>query len=338
MARLRSIAKMGYYPTPEELTPCIASHLAPKEPGALRILDPCAGEGAALKTIGDRLHAQTYGIEIDRQRGAKAQGTLTQCLVTDYRATRITQGFASLLYLNPPYDWAARQELEQSERYERTFLRETVRYLMPQGILVYLIPKRRLDTFIARMLSYRFESIRLYAFPETLYRQFKQIILFAVRKKTASPDDGMAAYLKDVGTGTVAVPPLPEVPEYIYPVPKAPCKPFTFRTSEIDPAELEEEIKLHGIEEAEDAAVPGKMVSIMPLRHGHLAQLIACGFIRGVVTDEDGLKPLLIKGVTRKIVERTFERQGNTEKEIETDRIVITINAITKDGDILTIE
>ena len=336
MARLGSVAKMGYYPTPEALTPLITNHLAPKEPDTIRIFDPCAGEGAALKSIADRLNAETYGIEIDKERGAKAQAALTKCLITDYKATRITQGFASLLYLNPPYDWAARQELEQSERYERTFLRETIKYLMPQGILVYLIPKKRLDTFIASMLSYRFENIRVYAFPEALYRQFTQIILFAVRKKTPSPDDGMAAYLKDVGTGVV--PPLPEVPEYVYPVPKAPCKPFTFRTAEMDPAELEEEIRLHGIEETEDTTVAGKMVSIMPLRHGHLAQLIACGFIGGVVTDENGRQPLLIKGVTRKIVERTFERQGNTEKEIETDRIVITINAITTDGQILAIE
>ena len=191
MARLASIAKMGYYPTPEELTPCIARHLASKEAGIIRIFDPCAGEGTALKALGDHLNAETYGIEIDKQRGAKAQAVLTKCLITDYKATSIAQGFASLLYLNPPYDWSARQEIEQSERYERTFLRETIKYLTPQGILVYLIPKMRLDTFIARMLSYRFENIRVYAFPETLYRQFKQIILFAVRKKTAMQDDGI---------------------------------------------------------------------------------------------------------------------------------------------------
>ena len=65
------------------------------------------------------------------------------------------------------------------------------------------------------------------------------------------------------------------------------CKPFTFRTADIDPAELEEEIRLHGIQETEETTVDGKMVSIMPLRHGHLAQLIACGFIRGVVTDQE---------------------------------------------------
>jgi 16S rRNA C967 or C1407 C5-methylase (RsmB/RsmF family) len=141
MARLESMAKMGYYPTPDKLTPIIAKYLKPKSEGTIRILDPCAGEGTALRTIGDHLQAETYGIEIDNKRGKEAQKRLTRCLITDYKTTQITSKFAGLLWLNPPYDWAARKgDLETSERYERTFLRDTVKYLTPGGVLVYLIP------------------------------------------------------------------------------------------------------------------------------------------------------------------------------------------------------
>jgi len=122
------------------LTPVIARYLK-RGKGLIRVFDPCAGEGSALKTIGDHLQAETYGIEIDRQRGKIARQKLTQCLITDYHAAQISSKFAGLLWLNPPYDWSAREEeIERSERYERTFLRDTVKYLMPSGILVYLIP------------------------------------------------------------------------------------------------------------------------------------------------------------------------------------------------------
>jgi len=47
----------------------------------------------------------------------------------------------------------------------------------------------RLDATIARMLSYRFEKIRVYKFPEELFSQFKQIVLFGVCKKTPFPDE-----------------------------------------------------------------------------------------------------------------------------------------------------
>ena len=68
----------------------------------------------------------------------------------------------------------------------------------------------------------------------------------------------------------------------------------------------------------------------MPLRHGHLAQLIACGSIKGVVFDKDQKNPLIVKGITKKTVDYRIEKEGDTEKQIETDRIVITINAINR--------
>ena len=151
--RLAAQAKMGYYPTPDEVTPIIARYINRRRNGLIRILDPCAGEGTAVKIIGDHLTAETYGIEIDLERGKRAKEVLTQCLVTDYQNTRISHGSFSLLWLNPPYDWATRDnEIETSERYERTFLRDCIPYLSPGGILVYLIPQRRLDGHIARML------------------------------------------------------------------------------------------------------------------------------------------------------------------------------------------
>ena len=345
MARLEAMAKMGFYPTPNELTPIIARYLKPKEEkGTIRIFDPCAGEGTALKAIGNQLGAETYAIEIDKKRGKEAQNKLTRCLITDYKATQITPKFASLLWLNPPYDWAAREgELERSERYERTFLRDTTKYLTTGGVLVYLIPLKRLDGTIVRMLSYRFEKIRVYRLPEELYKRFKQIALFGILKKKPSTDENVYEYLKDVGNGKIEIPSLPEVPDYVYEVVSSPpLKKFLFRTLEINPQELEKEINQYGLNEEIERmntihSLSEKMTSIMPLRHGHLAQLIACGFIKGVVFDKDQKNPLIVKGMTKKAVDYRIEKEGNTEKHIETDKLVITINAINQQGEILTI-
>ncbi len=345
MARLEAISKMGYYPTPEELTLIIAGYLKPKGAGLIRIFDPCAGEGTALKTVGNHLGAETYGIEIDRKRGKLAQQKLTKCIITDYNATHITPKFASLLWLNPPYDWAARShDLERSERYERTFLKNTVKYLIPGGIMIYLIPIGRLDGTIARMVSYRFEQIRVYKFPQQLFSQFKQIILLGVSKKTALPDEGICERLRDIGAGKITIPFLPENAALTYEVP---CSPdlnnnFVFRTSEINPEELEEEIKARGLGQEIQGMTngpesEGRMVSLMPLRLGHLALVIACGSLRGVVFDQNHENPMVVKGVTKKVVDCKVEREGNIEREIQTDRIVITIYAFNQAGQLITI-
>ena len=343
--RLAAQAKMGYYPTPEQVTPIISRHLKRQREGLIRILDPCAGMGIAIKQIGDILQAETYGIEIDIERGNQAKEILTRCLITDYLSTRISHGAFSNLWLNPPYDWATRDsDIEKSERYERTFLRDCVHYLRPKGVLVYLIPQRRLDSQIARMLSYRFENISVYRFPEEAYRAFRQLVIFGVLKIRPAKDESVSEYLKSCGSFKTTVPFLPETPSQIYNVPLSPNRvDFVFRSKDIDPDELEEEIGRHGLfDQIRDMTTPLRMAEkirpIMPLRHGHLAQILACGLMNGIVWDKDRKNPLIIKGITKKEVRHTVEIEGDCEKHIETDLIKITIHAFNRQGEMLTVQ
>jgi predicted RNA methylase len=135
--RLAAQAKMGYYPTPPLVVSLITGILIRNGPGKIRILDPCAGEGHAIKEIAENFQCESYGIEPDTHRGKIARQNLTRCLITDYENSRISNRAFSLLYLNPPYDWSIRNDdLSASERHERTFLRNTIGYLIAGGVLV----------------------------------------------------------------------------------------------------------------------------------------------------------------------------------------------------------
>jgi len=343
--RLEAQAKMGYYPTPESVIRIIATYLKPRRDGLIRILDPCAGEGTAIKAIGEHLNAETFGIEIDLERGNRAKNILTKCLVTDYQNTRISHSSFSLLWLNPPYDWGAKDsDLGTSERYERTFLRGCIPYLSPQGILVYLIPQRRLDGHISRMLSYRFTNISVYRFPEEEYKHFKQLVIFGILKKKPEKDESAAAYLKKCGELRAVVPYLPEQPPHLYEVELSPARAkLIFRTKDIDPEELAQEIVEHGVfSQVKEMTTPLRMVDkikpIMPLRYGHLAQILACGLMNGVVWDRDKRNPLLVKGITKKKVKHSVEVEGDLERHIERDQIKILIRAFDRTGRMLTIE
>jgi len=342
--RLTAQAKMGFYPTPDKVTPIIARYINRKPEGLIRVLDPCAGEGTAISLISGHLEAYSYGIEIDLERGEKAKNKLTKCLITDYQNTRISLNSFSLLWLNPPYDWAARNdEIEKSERYERIFLRDCVGYLCKGGILVYLIPQKRLGGHIARMLSYRFQDIKIFRFPEKEYQSFKQVVIFGVLKR--KPDKSTADYLKKCGKLETDVIYLPKEPSFAYEVPVLGSNTkFIFKSKDINPEELSEEIMEHGLfEQFRDITTPlimgEKIRPIMPLRHGHLAQILACGLMNGVVWDKNKSNPLLVKGITKKEVKHTVESNGEgREKHIETDQIKIIINAFNKIGEMHTIQ
>lgn len=341
--RLAAQAKMGYYPTPEGVTEIIKNYLKPSN-GLIRILDPCAGEGKALKAIGKHLKAETYGVEIDSDRGRSAKRILTRVLVTDYQKARISREGFSLLWLNPPYDWSVTSgDIEKAERYERIFLRDTIKYLSPEGILVYLIPQKRLDGHLTRILSYRFKKLKVYRFPEEDYKEFNQLIILGVLKPKPLKENDASRYLKDCGMKKAIVPHLPSKPKAIYSVPVSPNKRLQFTTKAIDPGELEQEIRDHGLfEQFKEMIVPLKMVEkirpIMKLRHGHLAQIIACGFINGVVWDRKHQNPLLIKGATKKEVQRSVEVEENLVRYIDRDQILPVIQAFDQEGNLFTIK
>ena len=71
MAQLEAQARMGYYAAEPEAIAELVKHLVPAGPSVF-ILDPCAGEGAAIKQIAESLglpHENVHAIELDPGRG-----------------------------------------------------------------------------------------------------------------------------------------------------------------------------------------------------------------------------------------------------------------------------
>ncbi|MCL6479598.1 MAG: SAM-dependent methyltransferase [Peptococcaceae bacterium] len=106
MARLASEAKAGYYPTPpdEMLLVCKRFRI---EPGIYApLLDPCAGEGEALKMLSDYLKEQggnpvSYGIELEETRAEKCKEVLDHAVKSPYETARASNKAFSVLWLNP---------------------------------------------------------------------------------------------------------------------------------------------------------------------------------------------------------------------------------------------
>lgn len=169
--RLAGKAKAGFYPTPERVVEGILGYLSPT-PGC-QILDPCAGEGVALRRIADHLQGAAQAIELSRERAGKCRklGLKTYCGdALGYRG----RGFG-LLYLNPPYDDGV------GERLERTFLKHWSEALAPGGVLVYLIPERVLGA-VEDYLTGWYDALLALRFPEPEYQAFHQVVVFGVRR------------------------------------------------------------------------------------------------------------------------------------------------------------
>ena len=170
--RLEGRIKMGFYPTPISVIERINNFLEfPKE--EVSILDPCCGSGLALKNLCENKNAKTYGVELDEARAEEAKNNLDYVLDAGIENVRISNDCFSCLFLNPPYDMESLEE--GNERKEKLFLKETQKYLQTGGILIYIIPQERLNKEIAKVLSYRFENIRVYCFQKDMLAESRRI-------------------------------------------------------------------------------------------------------------------------------------------------------------------
>jgi hypothetical protein len=161
MSRPSSRMKLGYYPLPVEEARNIRTLLIPS--GPYSAIDPCAGNSTALVEITEASGAQLAAIELDADRAAASalkgiatvHGSAFEC--------RVPAETCSLLYLNPPYD--SDMGPHSNQRMELVFLEHCFRWVITEGVLVFVIPVTVLGA-CARLPASQFERISVFRLEE----------------------------------------------------------------------------------------------------------------------------------------------------------------------------
>ncbi len=321
MARLESQKKMGYYPTPDKVLPLIKSMIQTKgDPARYHVLDPCCGKGEFVRAMPDG--CMTYGIELDPNRFLEAKEIVNKILHADtlYEIAVSHEAF-SCLYLNPPYDYTETAS-GKTIRLELLFLKKTTPYLQESGVLVFIVPCETLRS-CAEFLSNHYKNIQVFKFPYPEYHAFKQVVLFGV--KGEGEDYESYKKLRDIGYNTFGLKHLENchlLQKYVLPATKNP--PTLFYSIRINPDHLSGIVKQQGklLETLCEFENIGTINTIIPLRKGHMAMLLASGMIDGEFKNDD--QWLLVKGTTKKSVIVVEDEDSRIEK----DKIDIVLTAV----------
>jgi predicted RNA methylase len=322
--RLEAQAKAGFYPTPPEVVDIIQTWIGEKKPGPRRLLDPCCGTGEPAAHIAAAAECDAYGVEINKERAQVAQKILTKVVAGNLFSVRARPEGFSILYLNPPYDFD-----QEDGRTELSFLKHTLPYLAPGGLLLFLVPQKRVTPRMARVLSVCIEDPKIRKFPSEQFKAFGQIVITGIKKRRAEIDSEVVSSLSQIPAKELAE----IVPrEFSFAIPAA-TKDFFIRSSEFGPDELAEELTASSLwnETAlglfgEDDRTGRAIQPLMPPRKAHLAMLIAAGLINNQILEANGRR-LLIKGTAKKVIDRFEEETEKGIKITERERIVTQINA-----------
>jgi 16S rRNA G966 N2-methylase RsmD len=335
--RLKAKAIGGHYPTPDRVAQWLRPWLhADNGRGEVRVCDPCCGTGRALTALTRFLSTPvvTVGVEIHTGRAHEAQDMLTRVVAADVQTVHCTPGAFSLLFLNPPYDDDA-----AGRREEAAFLRHTLPWLAPRGVLVYLIPiQRLLHRQILTLLTTWCSDLTIVRFPEPEYAQFSQAIVLGRKKPRGVRDPAAAGHFAQ---HVLAAPALDSTPLRRYTLPRL-TTAWDLTAELMDPVAAQQLVRQYSpLWQTPEAQYYFGTVSsqtcrpLLPPRKAHVATLAAAGLLNNaVLTGPDG--PRLLKGSVRKQFRPDLARSDD-HKTVEREQVVITLKVIDATGVITTL-
>lgn len=348
----------GYFPTPAHLIRTLASLIEVEWYRAdgwasLAIVDPCAGDGAAIFRAMDawastdqrrRGRVHFYGAELERGRASGlAARAATSSFARGYATTLhadglridvgeragvpVTEVGASILYLNPPYDTDP-----QCGRLEERFLRAWAPRVAIGGALLFVVPFASLAAS-ADTLGRHFGDLACFRFPGDDFAAFRQVVLVARRLPT-SRDPDLSVRLQAIlwSRSADAIPELPRAPrpvcavrparhgfEHWHPTPvRAEALRAAFRPWASTSRSGRHEAVVGILPPPSKALLRAEYPVAMPPRPSHIAAALAAGVYSGAEVEPDdtasGLPPALLKATfDRKWVER--EEKTNAKGE-----------------------
>ena len=285
--RTQAKLKLGYYPMAAPEARRIRNYLQfPVE--AASVLDPCAGTGAALRTLSDGAAVTRYGVELDAHRAGEARELLDEVIQGSAFDTHAPVESFSLLYLNPPYDFEIGES--KNQRMERLFLEHAGRWVRPSGVLVMVVPYDRVYD-CRTVLTPQFKDKAIYRLTEPEAIAYKQVVVFGIRR-TRQERERMNDHavsqanwkLSDLTRRYENIPPLPDVPDRYYVIPPSPPLKLDYRGLSLD---LLEDLLTNSpawrqakrITHAPKPEFAGRPLT--SLHQGHVALLCTSGMMNG---------------------------------------------------------
>jgi len=336
ISRCMNAVRMGHYPTDIQNVEHIMKGVAFPAGIVSNLLDPCCGEGKALKKLAVGNNCYTYGVELDEGRAEAAQRELHRVAFGSFYHSRISHESFHAVFLNPPY-LSVLTEGGNRTRAEKRFLIETLPHLMMGGLMIYIIPYYRLTPDICRILCDNLADISVHRFTDDEFEKWNQVVVMGTRIKRingAEQADGLAelAYRKD------SIPRITEISEHRYPLPTKNKSVDLFKGAVFNVAELARQLKQS---KSLDEFLTSKSLTQnvrqppLPFTISQLGLIGGSGYINGLVECD---YPHIIKGrIVKEVLTESTEHHNSKGILVSTEIKEKTVNKmifniLTPDG------
>lgn len=330
--RLAAQAKAGFYPAHPAAIAAAMAFIRPPKSGRFSLLDPCCGEGAAIKQVAESLGCpadRVYAIELGSDRAEKTRLALPGAKIigpADFFGCSVQARSMSFAWLNPPFD----DESGGGGRVEEQFLAKATNCLVVGGVMALVCPEdvaNRRD--IRTHFACHYDDVTLWEFPAE-HRPYREVIVFGVRKAHS--------IMVNWWDAPESWPPTTKP----YQLPSSPVA-RTFQKTDMTADELIEALQKSPLRRRLDTVPASQLLSPpMSLGKGHRVLLLTAGHLDGLV-EPPGEPPHVIRGTAEKVnyVAEVEEREDDDSGAVTTttvirQKIVMTVRIVPSAGPILT--
>jgi hypothetical protein len=396
MARIASEAKAGYYPIHKHAISLLATHLraaetidgkpgllvgSPGDPTAqptfskvsktLNILDPCAGEGAAVQQLAGLLGVSedhVYCVELDAGRTEKIKERMPKCNLlgpaTFIGGVMITGYTFGLAYVNPPYS----DEFGGGKREEQTFFDKAMRLLDYNGVMVLVCPFKAFvgNRSFVESVDCQLQDTVVFKLPDEI-RNYNEIMVIGKKRRHELVRDsvyehGILSKAQFQWNGYITMDSLStlggvqvgrtdkgnwkyadEDEIRVLEVPLS-FKPHTFKKDKATEAEMVDWVKNSPLNHHfKEVKVRQPDRPPLPLDKGHLGLMLASGKLNGVVEGPHGCH--VVRGSSHKVQYHNVEASTSemnpetgavTTKDVLSEKPVTVIRCVDDRGIIWT--
>jgi hypothetical protein len=138
-----------------------------------------------MAVITDSSKAVTYGIELDGYRAEAAAKVLDQVIHGDALSAHARVESFGVIYANAPFD--AEFGESGNQRFEVLFLAHFARWLVPGGVLIYVLPAQQLAG-CAHVLASHFRDVQVFRLESPECVLYGQIVVFAIARSRRERD------------------------------------------------------------------------------------------------------------------------------------------------------
>ena len=340
--RLAGRTRLGFYPLSLPEAERIRRFLAFSDKQCCA-LDPCVGDGAAFVEIASDKKVLRYGVELDAGRAEQSRTKGIEVIHGNCFDVQCPVESFSLIYLNPPYDFEISEE--KSQRMEKLFLEHVYRWLKPGGILVLVVPAKRIADCTV-LLSRHFRDIRVYRLTEPESVRYGQIAVFGVRRTRQERDRlGDAEiiqaqlWLASLEREVQKLSSLSLEPDHLYTAPPGGAVHLVHRGLPLD--QIEDLLpkssayrQASAVLCAQQADVTGRPLT--PLHGGHVGLLCTAGMLNGIFGE--GEMRHIAHWQSVKLVEKSEEEEDGKTVIREKERFSNELTLVFCTGEITSLK